>query len=197
MKLLNFFQILSLATLAASHPGTKTKNDNADIPYGAFPSGISPSSAQPFVPFEASSEASSAASAIPRLGHAVVKNHCPFPVYIWSVGSAIRPAVTTVPNARYVETFRHDPKSGSIAIKITTVRDGLWTSAPLTIFAYNLSGDGKVWYDLSDIFGDPFMGYPVTLKPAEPAISWENGQSPAGSSIRVHGAFDDLVLTLC
>lgn len=197
MKLLNLFQVLSLATLVASRPGTKTKKDNAGVLWDAFPSGNSPSPVQSFVPFGVSSEASSAASSAASVGHAVVHNRCHFPVYIWSVGGAIGSAVTTGPNGRYVETFRHDPKSGGIAIKITTVRDGLRKSAPLTIFAYNLAGDGKVWYDLSDIFGDPFKGYPVVLSPAEPAISWGNGQPPAGSGVRVHSSVNDLVLTLC
>ncbi|KAJ5993847.1 Antigenic thaumatin-like protein [Penicillium sp. IBT 35674x] len=175
MKFLNLLQALSLATLVASRPGTKTKKDNVEVPSGAFSPGSSPSPSQSFVPFRVLSEASSEESSAASLGHAVVNNRCPFPVYIWSVGSAIGPAVTTAPNGCYVETFRHDPKSGGIAIKITTVPDGLWKSAPLTIFAYNLAGDGTVWYDLSDIFGDPFKGHPVALNPAEPAISWENG----------------------
>ncbi|KAJ5650721.1 Antigenic thaumatin-like protein [Penicillium longicatenatum] len=196
MKLLNLFPILSLATLAASHPGTKTKKDHAGISSGVFSSSNVPSPVQSFVPFGASSTATPTSS----VGQAVVKNNCEFPIYIWSVGSTVRPVVTTDPNGQYAETFRYDSKSGGIAIKITTVPDGLWQSAPLTIFSYNLSGDGEVWYDLSDIFGDPFKGYPVVLQPAEsaePAISWENGQSPAGSSVLVHSAVSDLVLTLC
>ncbi|KAJ5548127.1 hypothetical protein N7513_005361 [Penicillium frequentans] len=193
MKFSNLVQALSLATLVASRPGTKTRKDNVEVPYGASPSGSSPLPSQSFVPFRVSSEASIA----PSVGHAVVNNRCPFPVYIWSVGSAIGSAVTTGPNGCYAEPFRHDPKSGGVAIKITTVPDGLWKSAPLTIFAYNLAGDGQVWYDLSDIFGDPFKGYPVSLSPAEPAISWENGQPPAGSGVHVHDSVDDLVLTLC
>lgn len=197
MKFLNLFQALSLATLVASHPGTKTKKDNVEAPWNAFPSVNFPSATQSFVPFGVSSQASSQTSSAASIGHAMVNNKCPFPVYIWSVGDAIGPAVTTAPGECYVETFRHDPKSGGIAIKITTLSDGLLKSAPMTIFAYNLAGDGKVWYDLSDIFGDPFTGYPVVLSPAEPAISWGNGQPPAGSSVHVQDSVNDLVLTLC
>ncbi|KAJ5928981.1 Antigenic thaumatin-like protein [Penicillium verhagenii] len=188
MKLSNLFEILSLATLAASHPGTKTKKDGADTPWGAFPS-----PAQSFVPWVESSTS----PAILRVGQAVINNHCPFPIYIWSVGSVIGPEVTTGPNGRYVETFRHDPKSGGIAIKISTSPNGLLTSSPLTVFAYNLSGDGKVWYDLSDVFGDPFRGHSVVLEPSQPGISWRDGSPPAGSGIRVRDASNDLVLTLC
>ncbi|KAJ5646627.1 hypothetical protein N7490_002999 [Penicillium lividum] len=186
MKLSKIFQILSLSTLAASLPDIKIKKDNAEMSYD-FPS------TESFVPSETSSSAYTAGI----VGRAIVNNHCHFPIYLWSVGSTIGPAVTTAPNGRYIETFHHDPKSGGIAIKITTVRDGLLRNAPLTIFAYNLSGDGKVWYDLSDLFGDPFKGYRVSLQPSEPLISWNNGQPPPGSGVRVHRAANDLILTLC
>jgi hypothetical protein len=95
--------------------------------------------------------------------------------------------------------FREEKSTGGIAIKISTDIDGLYTSAPQMIFAYNLSNvsQGKVWYDLSDVFGDPFEGYPVSLTPAEPRISWTNGVPPAGSQVRVTQADTNLVLSVC
>ncbi|KAJ6135209.1 hypothetical protein N7512_000369 [Penicillium capsulatum] len=169
--------ILSLALMTlAAHPIL------ADVPSGAFPA----SSATPATP-----------SSPARLGGAVIQNHCKTPIYIWSVGSTVRPQKTILPYARYYETFRKDVHTGGIALKISTERDGLYTSAPQTIFAYNLVSPDRVWYDLSDVFGDAFRGHPVSLQPSEPRIYWADGVPPAGSQTRVHDPAVDLVLTLC
>ncbi|CAG8169500.1 unnamed protein product [Penicillium olsonii] len=139
-----------------------------------------------------------------RLGHAIVNNNCDFPVYLWSVGTNVQPVQTLNPDDSYGEIFREDPNTGGIAIKISTDVDGLYTSAPQMVFAYNLSyfkrrGDNgeKVWYDLSDVFGDPFQGYPISLTPAEPAIHWQTGVPPSGSQVRVIASWTNLTLSLC
>lgn len=133
---------------------------------------------------------------VEHLGQAVVVNHCNFPIYIWSVGSTIQPQETIWPYGRFSEIYRHDKESGGIALKISTVHDGLYSSSPMTIFAYNLA-DGSVWYDLSDVFGDPFSGHPVELRPADPPIFWQDGIPPRGSMVRVQEDSVDLILTLC
>ncbi|CAG7973364.1 unnamed protein product [Penicillium salamii] len=139
-----------------------------------------------------------------KLGHAIVNNNCDFTVYLWSVGTNVQPVQTLNPSDSYDEIFREDPNTGGIAIKLSTDVDGLYTSAPQMVFAYNLSyfkrrGDNgeKVWYDLSDVFGDPFEGYPVSLTPAEPSIHWRNGVPPAGSQVRVIASSTTLTLSLC
>ncbi|KAJ5856441.1 uncharacterized protein N7529_010385 [Penicillium soppii] len=186
----------SFAALSLAHPSIHAKNIHPRevIPYGAF---STPSSAYP-------ATASHTPSPSRRLGSAIVKNHCNFPVYLWSVGTSVQPEQTLLPNDSYSEQFHQDPNTGGIAIKLSTDIDGLYTSAPQMIFAYNLSyfkarGDNgeKVWYDLSDVFGDPFDGYPVSLTPAEPSIHWANGVPPAGSQVRVISSSTDLVLSLC
>lgn len=192
MKLFHTLPVLLYAASAFARPMSNGADDAADdIPYGAFPDPT-----EPFVPWPSGSE-NSPDVVFTAQGRAIVENHCKFPVYIWSVGSDIRPQVTVQPYGRFFETFRHDPKSGGIAIKITTVRDGLLSSAPEMIFAYNLSGNNRVWYDLSDVFGDPFKGHRVSLKPSEPEISWMDGKPSGGSGVRVRSASSDLVLTLC
>lgn len=189
MKLTSILPILSLTTLAHCVPA---ENDKADtIPYGAFPATTTPS-ASPTTPQSSTPSPTDAH----RLGRAVVANNCKIPIYIWSVGSTIRPEATILPYNRYAETFQRDTGTGGIAIKISTVRDGLYVSAPLTIFAYNVKGD-MVWYDLSDVFGDPFEGHSVVLRPAEPEIYWRDGVPPEGSQVRVNDVSEDLVLTLC
>ncbi|CAL5870473.1 uncharacterized protein PFLUO_LOCUS4710 [Penicillium psychrofluorescens] len=188
MHFSNLLPLLSLASL-----GTSLPSNNGQLESGSI------------TPFMFSSSASSvysnptptpSAKPLNGLGRAVVINQCRDPVYIWSVGSTVRPEVTVLPDGEYTETFRTDPVAGGIAIKISTEQDGLYVSAPTTVFAYNLSGH-QVWYDLSDVFGDPFAGYPVRMQPADPEIYWEQGISPAGSQVRQMDASTDLVLTLC
>ncbi|KAJ5380963.1 Antigenic thaumatin-like protein [Penicillium cataractarum] len=182
------FQLLCLASIVLSHP-TVLENP-VDVPYGSFVSPVpsSTSLSPTATPTPSSTDA--------RIGRAIIDNHCKIPIYIWSVGTVTRDPATVLPGNRYGETFREDHETGGIAIKISTDENGLYNSAPLTVFAYNINGQ-NVWYDLSDVFGDPFKGYPVALSPAEPPIQWAGGIPPAGSQVRVQDLSEDLVLTLC
>ncbi|KAJ5616812.1 hypothetical protein N7537_001926 [Penicillium hordei] len=188
--------LLSLTTIALSTPTIHNNYHQGpkDIFYSAFPSSSSGPSRPTSTPSPTHRD----------LGHAIVHNNCKFPVYLWSVASSVLPKQTLLPNNKYSEVFRENTDTGGIAIKISTDRDGLYTSAPQMIFAYNLSStkerglrQDKVWYDLSDVFGDPLEGYSVNLTPAEPLISWKDGVPPAGSQVRAVDASTDLVLSLC
>lgn len=140
------------------------------------------------------------------VGHALVHNTCTSPIYLWSVGSTIGPQSAVSPNTTYTEVYRRDPASGGIALKITRVADGLYTAAPQMVFAYNLVGE-QVWYDLSDVFGDPLLGSRVRVEyrglageaedEAKKSIEWADGMSPGGSMVRVAGAEGDLILMVC
>ncbi|KAJ5513534.1 hypothetical protein N7463_003086 [Penicillium fimorum] len=194
MYLSSILPLLSLTTLAFSSPTIQNNNpDSREIP-GTSPS---PSNGQ-WIP------TGTPPPTHRNLGHAIVENNCHFPIYIWSVASTVLPKRTISPNDQYSELFRENPDTGGIAIKISTNPNGLYTSAPQMIFAYNLSSskergqrENKVWYDLSDVFGDPFVGYTVNLAPAEPAICWKDGVPPAGSQVRVVDSSTNLVLSLC
>jgi len=66
-------------------------------------------------------------------------------------------------------------------------------------FAYNLDG-ANVWYDLSDVFGDPFSGYTVVEYSTDascPYIEWDTGVSPGGSQVKECESGSDVVLALC
>ncbi|KAF2204592.1 putative BYS1 domain protein [Delitschia confertaspora ATCC 74209] len=135
-------------------------------------------------------------------GNATVLNHCPFPTYLWSVASTASPQHNlSSTTGSYMEPLHTDPKTGGIAIKITTVANGLVSNAPQLNFAYALNErEGSVYYDLSSVFGDPFAGSKVEIKPKEGCakITWEKGTRPEGSGTQA--CFDtaaDLVLTLC
>ncbi|GAB1314498.1 hypothetical protein MFIFM68171_04708 [Madurella fahalii] len=142
------------------------------------------------------------AAALPAasaLGKARVVNRCPETVHLWSVGSEVAGPYALSSNGYYAEEFRKDPVTGGKALKITRSADGLYTGAAQTIFAYNLDGD-KIWYDLSDVFGDAFTGRKVVVASAQqtcPSIIWPTGVPPAGSQVKVCTAAKDVTLTLC
>ncbi|KAH9878203.1 hypothetical protein J1614_003420 [Plenodomus biglobosus] len=91
----------------------------------------------------------------------------------------------TAPGGVYREDLRRDEKSGGIAMKITNSADGLYSGDPQQVFAYNIDGD-KVWYDLSTVFGEPFLGdrLEVTSTTGE-SIIWPKGSNPGGSQVKV------------
>ncbi|KAJ5151047.1 uncharacterized protein N7482_010299 [Penicillium canariense] len=133
------------------------------------------------------------------VGNAKVVNKCNFPVYLWSVGGSVSAQNTINSGATYSEVLHHDPASGGIALKLTTVENGLYNGSPQTNFAYTLDGQ-QVWYDLSDVFGDPFSNHAIGVKAAAscPSICWPHGINPGGGSqVKVCNANSDVTLTLC
>jgi hypothetical protein len=134
------------------------------------------------------------------LGRAKVVNNCPFAVSTWSVGRDVSgPYRLTAGGGFYAETYSKDPVTGGRVFKVTIPPDGLWTGAPQTNFAWNLDND-KIWYDLSDVFGDPFRGQKLVVSSAEatcPSIVWANGTPPAGSQVKVCTSEKDVTFTIC
>lgn len=138
-------------------------------------------------------------SLVSAIGSARVLNSCPFPITLWSVGSAVSPAQTLQTGATYSELFAVDPQTGGRTIKITRKEDGLYTGKPQTSFAYTLDG-ATVWYDLSDVFGDAFAGYKLREKSMDGScgvIEWVAGVNPGGSQVKACGSESDVVLELC
>ncbi|GLI81641.1 hypothetical protein PoHVEF18_010027 [Penicillium ochrochloron] len=133
------------------------------------------------------------------VGNAKVVNKCGFPVYVWSVGGSVSQQNTVASGGTYSEVLHHDPASGGIAIKLTTVENGLYNGSPQTNFAYTLDGQ-QVWYDLSDVFGDPFSNHAIGVKASAscPSICWPSGVATSGGSqVKVCDANSDVTLTLC
>jgi hypothetical protein len=134
-------------------------------------------------------------------GSARVVNNCDCDVTLWSVGSGISQPYTLAPHGgTYSERFVRDPQTGGKALKITLAPDGLYSGAAQTVFAYTLDPD-RIWYDLSDVFGDAFAGHKLveaSAEPSCPSIVWPNGTPPAGSQVKTCGSTDkDVTLTLC
>ncbi|KAL1979698.1 hypothetical protein VTN96DRAFT_5281 [Rasamsonia emersonii] len=133
-------------------------------------------------------------------GNAIVYNNCTGPVYLWSVGSSVSPSQTLKLGEDYTEGYRRDNRTGGITIKITRTPGGLYDGSPQTDFAYTLDGNNQIWYDISDVFGDPFANSSVSVVPTDPScpvISWANGIPPSGSQTAVCRADSDVQLSLC
>lgn len=133
------------------------------------------------------------------VGNAIVQNNCEDPIYLWSVGGSVGQQIKIAPGDGYAEAFRHDAASGGVSLKITRNEDGLYDGSAQMNYAYTLDGD-NVWYDLSDVFGDPFQGHAVGIDANNegcPGICWPNGVSTGGSQVNVCGADGDVVLTVC
>ncbi|KAH7378361.1 hypothetical protein BKA66DRAFT_533083 [Pyrenochaeta sp. MPI-SDFR-AT-0127] len=137
---------------------------------------------------------------VQAVGRAIVTNQCDEPIYLWSVGGSISAQNTITKDTSYSETFRRDPLSGGIALKITNSEGGLFKpNVSQTIFAYNLDIN-QIWYDMSDVFGDGFAGRTLTIKPTDSScasIAWGTGKPPAGSQVKNCQANTDLELTFC
>ncbi|KAF2442106.1 hypothetical protein P171DRAFT_319261, partial [Karstenula rhodostoma CBS 690.94] len=133
------------------------------------------------------------------VGNAVVLNKCSSPIYAWSVGSSVGAKQTIATGKNFTEALHSDATSGGIALKITTVDDGLYTGAPQQIYSYSLDG-ASVWYwdryDLSTAFGEPFLGKRVTVTSSgSPSIDWPKGSNPGGSQVKVGSSGQDVVFT--
>ncbi|KAF2493437.1 hypothetical protein BU16DRAFT_490029 [Lophium mytilinum] len=143
------------------------------------------------------------AASIPSIfgvGIAYVVNACDHDIFIWSVGSAIGPKTTLHEYSIYNESIHYDDKAGGISIKVTTKDNGLYDASPQLNFAYALdTANHTVYYDLSDVFGDPFANETVLLyaKQECPSIAWPEGIPPAGSQTQACADDTSLWLALC
>jgi len=138
---------------------------------------------------------------VPTIGMASIVNNCNETVHVWSVGQNIAGPFNLNRGGVYSEQFQRDPVTGGKALKLTLQPNGIFNTAPQTVFAYNLDGTGKIWYDLSDVFGDAFVGRKLVVvsgDPNCPTITFPNGVPPGGSQVKVcPNASKDVTLTLC
>jgi hypothetical protein len=139
-------------------------------------------------------------ASVQALGRAIVRNQCDEPIYLWRVGGSIGEQQILAKDMEYGEIFTKDPVSGGISLKISPVEGGIFKpNVSQTIFAYNLDGD-RIWYDMSDIFGDGFFGRTMVVKPTDEnceSITWAGGKPPASSQVKTCQAGTDLELTFC
>lgn len=94
---------------------------------------------------------------------AIVTNHCPYTVYIWSVpqylSSSLTDNVPLKPGGQYQESWRFgSPTNPGVAIKISDKFNGIYKLADEMDFAYSIDTKDldKIWVDLSPARGTPF-----------------------------------------
>ncbi|OAX80692.1 hypothetical protein ACJ72_04969 [Emergomyces africanus] len=139
--------------------------------------------------------AAAAFSALPSAlaGTASVKNNCDCPVYLWSVANLGNvPRHTINPGETYVEEYRTNPNGGGISLKISKN----YSDLVITQFEYTLAGP-KVFYDVSNINGYPFVDFGVSL--ASPSGSCPAVHCPPGVKL-CKGAYnnpDDIATLAC
>ncbi|KAL1838434.1 hypothetical protein VTJ49DRAFT_2657 [Mycothermus thermophilus] len=193
LLLLLFSPLTSIITICACRTTTTTTTTLTAIATVTSPSPCSPTS--PPLP----------------LGTAHVRNHCSFPLHLWSVANDMSgPFPLASRTGHYAERFRTDPVSHGISLKIARGgRGALDNGEAHTVFGYNLDGGFRgrrwwggwsVWYDLSDVHGDLFRGKKVALESKDgrcERIVWADGVAPRGNLTTVCDAGRDLVLTLC
>lgn len=134
-------------------------------------------------------------------GSAIVENQCKDTVYLWSVGGSMGDRQDIKAGGIYSEEIHRDPVSGGVALKITTTEGGLFDGSPQLNYAYTLSEDGsRVFYDLSNVFGNAFEGDAVIVEPSKKecgVIDWPNGTPSDGSQVKDCESSADIRLTLC
>lgn len=128
---------------------------------------------------------------------AIVTNHCPYNVYVWSVPQVLSSShtdnVPIKPGGQYQEPWRHGSTvNPGVAIKISTKSDGILKSADEIDFAYAVDGndDNKIWVDLSQVRGDAFKDN----------LAFHSCTTQYGSAnVQTHQctATDDVELVLC
>ncbi|EQL33036.1 hypothetical protein RJZ56_002630 [Blastomyces dermatitidis] len=138
-------------------------------------------------------------------GNAIVKNNCPFPVYLQSVcenGNVPRHKIE--PGATFTEQYRAKPDGGGCSLKISDETSG----SEITQFEYTLSGE-KVFYDVSNIDGYPFMENGVSLSSTThdcPVVNCQAGvrlckgaynKPDDDHATHACASSSDLTLTLC
>jgi hypothetical protein len=93
---------------------------------------------------------------------AIISNHCPKSVYVWSVpsvGSTHTENLPIPPGGQYEEPWHHGTSDHpGIALKVSTQANGIYKGMDEINFAYSIerSDKSKVWVDLSLVRGKPF-----------------------------------------
>lgn len=139
------------------------------------------------------------ATSVSALGSAKVVNNCDFDAFVRSIGVRDSPMKVVKPQTVFSESYitgDQDPKAMKLAaaappgrtIKVTTSPDV--TGAELD-FGYAI--DGKVWYSLASVNGNPYDGKDVHLSSSDPTCLGAD----LGGVTRVCKQDADTILTLC
>ena len=100
------------------------------------------------------------------VGQVQIVNQCEYSVNLWSCADKDSNMFTIEPDKDYKETYTSKTGGGGISIKIAINATTLYTwpnpPVPITQLEYTLGG-GKIWYDVSNINGYPFVDNGLNL----------------------------------
>lgn len=153
---LTALSILSASLLASAAPAEMS----TQIPI-PFPTGAQAVTAAPAVPtFGSASSIQADVAEDATLGNSNVANYCSFPVYLYSCnqqgcGAEVTVAANTVWGAPISST-----ENDGVSIKVSTTAGEV--EKPILQLEYTNSG-GLVYFDASQINGNPFSAYGYTL----------------------------------
>ncbi|KAF2678236.1 hypothetical protein K458DRAFT_423190 [Lentithecium fluviatile CBS 122367] len=123
----------------------------------------------------------------------IIRNHCPFPVFVTSVGKNVGPTREIIAGGVWTEP---EYWSGiGTAIEFTRTFDGLYTDAPVLVLGYSYTAGVSIYYDLGLHAGNPFEGYNVRLSGKGGDNIWD--PKPKPPSTKAWFGETDLLLDLC
>ena len=96
---------------------------------------------------------------------ATVNNNCDHPVYLWAVSDTQGPCQTLAPGQSRSQEYQINPNGGGSSIKISPKDDA---SSDITQFEYTYTPGsvfGAIFYDISNINGEPFSDVLTELVP--------------------------------
>ncbi|KAK2731813.1 hypothetical protein FQN57_003158 [Myotisia sp. PD_48] len=98
-------------------------------------------------------------------GEAKIVNRCSEPIFIWSIADeAGEKMVELQPSDSYKEEYRENPNGGGVSIKISADKN----QKEVSQFEYTVADkESKVYYDLSNIDGYPFVHGGINLIPSD------------------------------
>ena len=106
-----------------------------------------------------------ASMAVAATPSATVNNNCDHPVYLWAVSDSQGPCQTLKPGESWSQEYQINPNGGGSSIKISPKDDA---SSEITQFEYTYtpgSAYGGIFYDISNINGEPFQDVLTELVP--------------------------------
>jgi hypothetical protein len=125
----------------------------------------------------------------------ILKNHCPFPVYVTSVGQGGPKAPTREILAGATWSEPQYWSGTGTALDITRYAEDIWTSAAVLVLGYTYKAGESIFYDINVHAGNPFPGATIKLSGAGGETVWNKDPQPPQT--KAFFGETDLTLDLC
>jgi hypothetical protein len=125
----------------------------------------------------------------------IVKNHCPFSLYITSVGltGPKAPALELASQSTWTEP-EYFSGTGT-AINVARGPDDVYTSKPVLVLGYTYTAGVNIYYDIGTSHGNPLPGGTIKLSGKGGETVWYGVEQP--SHTLAYFGETDLTLDLC